>query len=208
MNSVSPLPSAIELYVENPVTGCWIYIGAIDDDGYGTAGSRPAHRVFYEHYVGPIPDGLSLDHLCVRRNCVNPKHLEPVTARENSERARRYSRRLFRHEGKCVRGHMLTDENTRPRERTRVDGSRYVSRECLLCQRERAGLTGLPGVKPADRTHCPQGHPLSGENLRIETGRVGTKRRCRACRIESSRRKHAGMLPSGVSVDRPTGDAA
>lgn len=41
----------------------------------------------YEYYRGPIPDGLELDHLCRRRDCVNPAHLEPVTSSENKRRS-------------------------------------------------------------------------------------------------------------------------
>jgi hypothetical protein len=42
--------------------------------------------VYYEHHVGPIPDGLVIDHLCRVHNCVNPEHLEPVTPAENTRR--------------------------------------------------------------------------------------------------------------------------
>ena len=45
-----------------------------------------AHRFAYEEYVGPIPDGLQIDHLCRNKWCVNPEHLEPVTCRENALR--------------------------------------------------------------------------------------------------------------------------
>lgn len=71
-------------------SGCWEWPGN-QRGGYGrietkVAGKRrrpAAHRVFYEEFVGPIPDGLSIDHLCRNRACVNPDHLEPVSMREN-----------------------------------------------------------------------------------------------------------------------------
>lgn len=70
-------------------TGCWFWTGALTR-GYGsfnTGGKRKyAHRLAYEELVGPIPDGLQIDHLCRVPNCVNPEHLEPVTQRENLRR--------------------------------------------------------------------------------------------------------------------------
>ena len=71
-------------------TPCWIWQLATDEDGYGktTLNGVPqmAHRVYYERYVGPIPNGLLLDHLCRVRCCVNPEHLEPVDTLENTRR--------------------------------------------------------------------------------------------------------------------------
>ena len=70
---------------------CWIFRGA-HLRGYGifwAAGSnRFAHRWAYEQLVGPIPEGMTLDHLCYTRNCVRPEHLEPVTSGENVRRSR------------------------------------------------------------------------------------------------------------------------
>lgn len=67
--------------------GCWLWTGARKAGGYGQIKvgeqSRLAHRALYELLVGPIPEGLELDHLCRVRECVNPEHLEPVTRREN-----------------------------------------------------------------------------------------------------------------------------
>lgn len=73
-----------------PESGCWIWTGELNRNGYGRVwrlGRRVmAHRAMYELLVGPIPEGLVLDHLCRVRCCVNPKHLEPVTVRENTIR--------------------------------------------------------------------------------------------------------------------------
>lgn len=57
--------------------GCWLWAGYRNPKGYGP------HRRAYEALVGPVPDGMQLDHLCRVRHCVNPEHLEPVTAQEN-----------------------------------------------------------------------------------------------------------------------------
>ena len=70
--------------------GCWLWLGRIDRTGYGRCKQFNktvlAHRVFYMHYVGEIPEGKELDHLCRVRNCVNPEHLEAVTRAVNSQR--------------------------------------------------------------------------------------------------------------------------
>lgn len=67
-------------------TACWVYIGSVSPEGYGRLNTRYAHRVAYERYVGAIPTGLHLDHLCRNRRCCNPEHLEPVTQAENVRR--------------------------------------------------------------------------------------------------------------------------
>jgi hypothetical protein len=78
---------------------CWVWIGARHSQGYGqlftanTVNGNPrpekAHRVAYELLIGPIPDGLQIDHLCRNKVCVNPAHLEAVTQKENLARRQR-----------------------------------------------------------------------------------------------------------------------
>lgn len=72
---------------------CWIWTAAKMKSGYaklgigGHAGGWAlAHRMSYEHFVGPIPEGKEIDHLCRSKSCVNPRHLEPVTKSINSRR--------------------------------------------------------------------------------------------------------------------------
>ena len=80
---------------------CWLWRGGLNH-GYGyfpwQREHTVAHRFSYELFVGEIPEGMELDHLCNVRNCVNPAHLEPVTRQENCIRA---APEL------CIRGHKL-----------------------------------------------------------------------------------------------------
>jgi hypothetical protein len=72
--------------------GCWLYEGhlTLGSSGYGLIGvdrtNKVTHRLMYEELVGPVPEGLELDHLCCVTRCVNPDHLEPVTHAENCRR--------------------------------------------------------------------------------------------------------------------------
>lgn len=94
--------------------GCMEWMAALNKSGYGAFGVGPrgahkthkAHRVSYELLVGPIPDGLVIDHLCRNRKCVVPDHLEPVTSGENTRRGEPA------HRTHCTKGHEYTPENT------------------------------------------------------------------------------------------------
>ena len=87
----------------DPVYGCWLWQGKLDDDGYPLlSNGRRALRVVYESEHGGIADGLELDHVCRRRSCV--RHLEPVT-REENERRKSWRKRSKRR--MCVAGHDL-----------------------------------------------------------------------------------------------------
>lgn len=114
---------------------CWPWQGHCHPDGYGRMWDgtrwRPAHRMVYELEVGPIPDGLQLDHLCRNRSCVNPAHLEPVTNKENGLRgispAADHARQTH-----CLNGHEFTDENTYMHP-----GPHGLRRVCRICKRAR-----------------------------------------------------------------------
>jgi hypothetical protein len=72
-------------------SSCWEWQGYVMKSGYGQAGHnrRPqyVHRLSYAVFVGPIPDGLHIDHLCRNRRCIKPTHLEAVTQAENNRRS-------------------------------------------------------------------------------------------------------------------------
>lgn len=125
-----------------PMSGCWLWVGSLNGDGYGQFSikgkSISAHRFSYMEFVGPIPDGLHLDHICRVRCCANPAHLEPVTNQENS-----------------------------------IRGAKH----------------GTYGKAQRDKTHCANGHPYAGDNLRFrpDTG----YRICRTC--DNSRKTVDGM---------------
>lgn len=133
----------------NKTESCWLWTGGLTAMGYGSfraqhehGVTRVAHRFAYLTLVGPIGDGLELDHLCRVRHCVNPAHLEPVTHRENVRRG------------------------------------------------------GGPTAANARKTHCINGHPLTGSNL--QPGRK--QRRCRECdnmRMRASRRKAKSVRLEG-----------
>lgn len=98
---------------EGPLsTPCWITSYSTATRGYTRVRVGDhcllCHRVTFEHFVGPIPEGLQLDHLCRVRNCVNPIHLEAVTSRENTLRGDSLTARLIR-ANICKHGHPLDD---------------------------------------------------------------------------------------------------
>jgi hypothetical protein len=129
----NPRP-AVERFWEkvDKTSGCWLWTAALWK-GYGriAVGRRmvKAHRFSYELLIGPIPDGMTIDHRCRVRSCVNPAHLEVVTNAENVMRGHgacaQHARKTH-----CANGHAFTDENTYVRP------SRPRARECVSCQRQ------------------------------------------------------------------------
>lgn len=98
-------------------SGCWIWQRYIGSAGYGsmTADGKSgqlAHRVSYEAFIGPIPAGLQIDHLCRVRDCVNPEHLEPVTPRENVMRSPVAVASVHARKTSCANGHEFDSANT------------------------------------------------------------------------------------------------
>lgn len=108
--------------------GCWEWQGAKNPRGYswfrGEGGTpTTGHRFAYEAFVGPVPEGLDLDHLCRNTSCVRPDHLEPVSHRENLLRGETIAA-CHAVRTSCGRGHEYPGIVSR-----RGDGSRI----CKVC---------------------------------------------------------------------------
>lgn len=179
------LPQRFWSKISQDEHGCWIWT-ANKNKGYGRFRiSNPrsvvqAHRYSYEQLVGPIPDGLDLDHMCRVPACCNPAHLEAVTRRTNLLRGETLpaSQTTRTH---CPKGHPYSGENLAIKNGTR---------QCRECTRERdrnrpRRYAAHPLAKP---THCPKGHEYTESNsLRSP----GEGLRCRICRAEKNRAYNA-----------------
>jgi hypothetical protein len=124
----TPLRERIKVMTEvDAETGCWLWMATGTRLGYGwiKVNDRPrqAHRVSYEAFVAPIPDGMTVDHLCFRPPCVNPDHLRLLTHAENAANTS-HARKTH-----CVNGHEYTADNTYRSPRG--------SRDCRTCIRAR-----------------------------------------------------------------------
>lgn len=132
-----PIERLLERVVEQE-SGCWLWTGAPDSHGYSQimVGSRVdgsrrlmrGHVVSYEHFVGPVPEGLELNHLCRNRLCVNPDHLEPVTRRVNTLRGNSPAAKHAKKK-RCPKGHPYKGKNLRI--------TKQGQRVCVTCRREK-----------------------------------------------------------------------
>ncbi len=98
-------------FIPEPNSGCWLWTGAAGIYGkinLGNGHTGNAHRVAYQLYIGPIPEGKQLDHLCRNPLCVNPAHLEPVSGAENVHRSPIWDG----NKKQCDSGHDFSPENT------------------------------------------------------------------------------------------------
>lgn len=132
MSLVPRFMAKVALDEADPVLGCWDWSATRRKDGYGLfwmngRSNNRAHRVSYELFVGPIPGGLVVDHVCRNRGCVNPLHLRVCTRGENVKAPGSLT---GAHNGKkthCVNGHPFTGDNLM----IRANGNR----DCRECKR-------------------------------------------------------------------------
>lgn len=145
MTKTGPKPKPVKerLLEHCTVLGdCWMWTGAKNREGYGRINygghskSALAHRIAYTEFVGPIPEGLQLDHLCRNPACINPAHLEAVTNRMNCERGLtgKHGKNgdYWRAKTHCPHGHRYDLINTY--------WDRHGHRFCRACHREREKL--------------------------------------------------------------------
>lgn len=194
-------------------SGCWEWIGPKTKAGYSQfcIGKERfyGHRVSYEEFIGPIPDGLQIDHLCRNPSCINPWHLEPVTGAENVRRgmAGEAARIRCRAQTQCKYGHPFSGDNLY------VDANGY--RICRTCQRiasrrARAIDAGenhwdTESVSLRNKTHCPQGHPFEGENVMYNSEGY---RICRTCRLVTQHRYNTKSRAKQREVKAASRDAS
>lgn len=121
----------------NKSDDCWVWLGGKDSHGYGVFSIRlngkshsvGAHKFSYELLVNKVPKGMELDHLCRNRGCVNPAHMEVVTARTNTLRGNGITAYWSR-QTHCLHGHKYTTENTY------ITTKKPNARFCRTCRRE------------------------------------------------------------------------
>jgi HNH endonuclease len=128
------LPERLESkFTADSNSRCWLWQACCDRSGYGIikadGKARKAHAVIYELCVGPVPEGMELDHLCHNPQCVNPDHLDPAPKRINILRGMGVGAKNCR-KTHCSKGHPLSGDNLR----IRSDG---YSRVCMECQKAR-----------------------------------------------------------------------
>lgn len=185
-----------EFYVvrSSEPNGCWIWRGPVNHNEVGRDygliwdGSRQilAHRWSYEHFVGPIGDGLVIDHTCETPRCVRPDHLDPVTNDVNIKRGTRWP----------VSPSIPRTERVKPdvnRPNCLRCGEPYViydngEKRCRTCSNAQArewwmrthGTGEGTGARHRERTHCPKNHEYDEENTYINPKTGG--RDCKKCR--------------------------
>jgi hypothetical protein len=201
ISETDPLLNFFASYEVQP-NGCWLWMEKVRPDGYGrilVQGKRQiAHRFSYATFVGEIPTGLTVDHVChnsddscpggpcLHRRCVNFTHLEAVEQVVNVMRGKSMPA-FYGRQDACARGHLYTPENTHTNE--------LGHRTCRECNRAKSqalrdSRRTIPNLGPFGlRAHCKKGHPYDKANTYVN---ARGHRYCRACaRIKEQRRRDA-----------------
>lgn len=211
-NSV-PIPERVALRayerVEVDENGCWISTYSVASHGYAQIGWQTnnsrhvvlAHRAAWVHVNGQMPLGMTLDHVCRVRRCVNPSHLRILP---NFENARRINGEDFPL-GQCRRGHPNTMLEQIPRRtKSGLPRTGLACGECLR-ERQRAWAAANPRKRVAPtqirarrqqepRTECRKGHPWTEENI---YSRPDGSKECRTCKRASRARAKASSRARG-----------
>lgn len=145
----TPLETHLKENVAIDGKGCWVWQGSVIPSGYGQMswGGRIqyVHRLSYECFKGKVPDGLQLDHLCRNRACLNPEHLEPVTARINVLRGEGITAQNAK-KTHCPEGHEYAPDN--------LVSLRRRERSCKLCALLRAYEAAIDRYVEAISRRC------------------------------------------------------
>jgi hypothetical protein len=172
--------------------GCWLWTAARNNGGYGcfadSLGTRwGAHRWAYEHSVGPIPEGLELDHLCRTPACVRPDHLEPVS---HSENVRRSTSPMAAEAQRthCPQGHPYDTANTYV-----FRGMRY----CKVCRKTHAQKWR---AKQPRRPAAPRRPSASGAKLSLEIVREIRRRVASGEATQRAEARRCGVSEATVSL--------
>jgi hypothetical protein len=127
----TPVEIRFPRHVVTDISGCHLWTAYTMKNGYATfwdgESKKLVHRIAYTLYVGLIPEGMTIDHTCRVRHCVNPEHLEAVTQRENNARGDSWAA-ISNRIGKCIAGHDFDAANTRT-----IKGKRH----CRKCDARR-----------------------------------------------------------------------
>lgn len=172
-------------FVHKSKTGCWLWKGTITK-GYGKFCSMGkmmyAHVWSYKNYIGDIPYGLTLDHQCRVRNCVNPKHLKPMTLYENMMIGNSPTAKNKR-KTHCFKGHPFNPENTI------INKSKTgkIHRRCKTCVTTHNDPVRSFHWKHRP-THCGRGHEFTLENTYLKRNGM---RDCKACRYIRYKKRYA-----------------
>ncbi|HKY57632.1 MAG TPA: HNH endonuclease signature motif containing protein [Aeromicrobium sp.] len=149
----TPTDERLRMHMVVTPGGCWRWTASIGNTGYGRImldrKLKYAHRVSYETFVGPIPAGREIDHLCRVRACINPLHLEAVTPQVNVRRGESTGARALRR-SLCLYGHPYSEYGTIVAGR-RVctacrDAYSYLYKQVPYAEAMRRKKAGIPVV--------------------------------------------------------------